>query len=317
MVLDNNIMSVVIVMLISSLIGLTIVKTIDSHMSDISINMPAINLPQQKITVQVTDHNMSLPAPGLGSASKTSSGVVIPSSTVKSGNIIYNSLDSLQKGGGPAPICSQKLAVSPAESRSIYKPSKYRSLSKAIKSPSITVPDPSTDHSSRPAPYPRKESAMNEPQPAPLPSPTYYKHPNDMTASQLVKFQEKAKFTNMNVKDYENWLQTFVQTPEKLVGFHRANLKVLVRGGTLEQTDMPVRTVCPDTAKDQYSKIMDYNLQDNVPQPEFLGYKPSNFENQIGFPADKNRNMRHLDYINPDEPLKTWILTRETTKMSH
>ena len=66
----NNIVSIIIVFLISSLIGLSVVSIVDNRLSNISINMPAVNLPTQKITVQVTDEQDSGSS---GSASSSAS----------------------------------------------------------------------------------------------------------------------------------------------------------------------------------------------------------------------------------------------------
>jgi hypothetical protein len=133
-----------------------------------------------------------------------------------------------------------------------------------------------------------------------------------MSAEQLVKFQQRAKLENMTIRDYQNWLLTFSNDPGRLVGFHRGNLKVLLRGGQLESTDMPQRTRVPDNSLDQYTQIIHDQVLDNIPQPEFLGYQPHNYEEQVGHPSHQsNRDLRHLDYVNPDEPLKTWILTRD------
>jgi hypothetical protein len=291
MALSKDIISIIVVMLISSLIGLIIVKTIDAHLSAISINMPAINLPEQKITVKIDD------------SSHIPSGTSSVNGAAKVGNIIYNSLDSLK----PKQTGGQGISTTPRE----FNPLRYRSESKSISRPTIVVPLPSADHNSRPALYPSNEQSTVEPPLAIDRIATYYRDPKDMTPAQLIKFQEKAKFTNMTVNDYENWLLTFRNMPEKLVGFHRSNLKVLLRGGHLTPDDMPSRTVIPNSARDQYTNIMNNHVDDNIPQPEFLGYQPSNYENQIGSPSKNNRNLRHLDYINPDEPLKTWILTRQ------
>lgn len=268
-------------------------------MSDISINMPVIKLPQQRITVQIKDN--------LGTELGTSE---------KEGIITYNSLDTLrnQKGGtGKELMCKKDLP--PA--RQIYGRERYQSASKSVTNREITVPDPSTNHQSAPAQYPRNKTVLKEPSTTSFDAPTYYRDPKDMTASQLVKFREKAKFEHMTVEDYQNWLLTYVDTPQRLVGFHRANLKVLIRGGNLHPTDMPISTKLPDNAMDQYSKIIYDSSVDNVPQPEFLGYQPSNYEDQSSQPSLQNRNMRHLDYVNPDEPMKTWTLTRDSKRLGN
>lgn len=292
MKLDDKTMSVITVMLIAALIGFVIVKTVDAHLGDISINMPSIKFPEQKITVKIDGDTLPVPA------------------STHTGTVIYNSLDTLKKDAQETMQIGGGTCGSTMPNRTDYDASKYRSESKSISKPTIIPPPATADHEARPAPVKRELSSLTEPQPEKgHMGHTYYKDPKEMTPAQLVKFQERAKFTNMTVKDYANWLLTFRDIPEKLTGFHRANLKVLIRGGQLEKVDMPIRMAVPDGARDQYTKIMHDQVQDNIPQPEFLGYQPSNYESQIGSPMKKNRNLRHLDYINPDEPLKTWILT--------
>lgn len=313
--------SIAIVFLISALIGLTVVKVVEARMSDISINMPTIKLPKQNITVRVTDEDLGT---GIGTSVRD-----------KQGTVIYNSLDSLdyrpsasapapapptmpvpttdQEGGSGNTICKQSLP--PA--RTVYNNNKYRSESKEMPKSTVKVPPPSSRSAqqSYPATYPRVKPVLTDPKPDATQTQTYYQDPKTMTPVQLIKFQQRAKFENMTVLDYQNWLLTFVDNPERLVGFHRANLKVLVRGGQLYPTDMPSRTRLPDNGRDQYNQIIagtgpdQIQIQDNIPQPEYLGFHPSNYEDQVGHPS-KVRNLRHLDYVNPDEPLKTWILTR-------
>jgi hypothetical protein len=209
-----------------------------------------------------------------------------------------------QFGGGDQ-ICAEDVP----QDRYHYNPDNYRSTSGAITKPTITVPEPSSLSGQRsyPAPYPRATPATVEPSEA-VEGTTFYADPKDMTPDQLIMFQNRAKFENMTLADYQNWLSTFALTPQKLTGFHRSNLKVLLRGGKLSPSDMPTRSKVPDTASDQYTKIMHDSLPE-IPHPEFLGYQPYNYEDVE--PNIQNRDLRHLDFINPDEPLKTWILTRE------
>lgn len=306
MEIPSDLMSITIVFLIAVLIGLTIVKIVDARMSDISINMPTINLPQQRITVKMESGEAGAMT-GAADSAKVTYDPPVDMPKPK----------PLQQGGGSSDeLCRKDLL--PA--RTNYNPSKYHSLEGPIntKSKSIEVPPPVSkpSQSGYPAPYPRNKQTLTEPKPQPDGT-TYYMDPKDMTAEQLVKFQQRAKFTNMTVRDYENWLWTFNENPGTLNGFHRSNLKVLVRGGHLSPTDMPSRHKIPDSSADQYTKIMQGADWEQVPHPEFVGYEPWNFDHFISQPSVKrNRNLRHLDYVNPDEPMKTWILTRESKKMN-
>ena len=146
----------------------------------------------------------------------------------------------------------------------------------------------------------------------------FYINPTDMTPSQRLKFKHRAKLGKMTPVDYTNWLQLFIDDGElhRLTGFHRANARVVQRGGTLAKRDLPNRPSLPKRADHQYIEMIRGQLSDptdNVPQPEFLGYQPSNFDEVVPHSRVRNRNMRHLDYMNPDEPLKTWVPTRGST----
>lgn len=325
--IPSELISIATVFLLAALIGLTIVKVVEARMTDISINMPTIKLPQQRITVQIQEEDT-----GTGLGTKI---------TQKEGKITYNSLEtvrnpqaqvvpvsneSVQIGGthvSPTPTSTSTSTLNGQVCKETLPPARahfiadnYHSESKVVTKPDSKLPDPSSSAGQRsyPAPYPRNKPVLVAPEQAEN-GQSYYMDPKSMTMEQLVKFQQRAKFENMTIRDYQNWLLTFKNNPGRLMGFHRANLKVLLRGGQLEPTDMPQRTRIPDSSLDQYTKLLHGQVEDNIPQPEFLGYQPHNYEEQIGHPASHNRNIRHLDYVNPDEPLKTWILTRGTNKL--
>jgi len=332
--MSSDYISIATVFLISALIGLTIVKVVEARMTDISINMPTIKLPQQKITVQIQEEDLGTGL-GLGLGSKI---------TKKEGIVVYNSLDTMrtpdsetQTGGSAKPIseelgsvctetlngslCKESGLVAECGKRmenraSWFNPKHYNEQSKPVQKPVIVVPDPSSTYGqqSYPAPYPRTTPSLKEPKPM-ANGETYYLDPKKMTKDQLIKFQQRAKFEHMTVQDYQNWLMTFRDNPGRLNGFHRVNLKVLLRGGQLDHNDMPQRTGIPDDAMDQYTKIM-YGQISDTPNPEYLGYQPYNYEDQLGYPAAvANRDLRHLDYVNPDEPMKTWIITRDGSRL--
>ena len=404
--MTSDIVSVIIVVLLSSLIGLTIIKVIEVRMSDIAINMPTIKLPtiklpNQNITVKVEEPDIGVNGTTTGSPISTERKATIihnshkPSETEQSGgdssdfekSLTISQCNALIKkkqqddniedisptlnteiikstimpndpylvgytpriasdfeAGTKTPdggwssrkldpntnemkelafqqkkligdnnvsqLCLTKL---PPE-RSYFEKDKFQSRSMAIKKPIVRLPEPSKDHKSRPAIYIDRKSCITEPEKDPNLTATYYKDPKNMTIPQLIKFQEKAKIENMTIKDYQNWLLTFKEFPQRLIWFHRQNLKILLRGGELDISDMPSRSKIPSNAKDHYSQIMRNNVE-NIPNPEFLGYQPSNCEDQMGSCPSSNRNIRHLDYINPDEPLKTWELTNERFKV--
>uniref|UniRef100_A0A6C0JA49 Uncharacterized protein n=1 Tax=viral metagenome TaxID=1070528 RepID=A0A6C0JA49_9ZZZZ len=178
------------------------------------------------------------------------------------------------------------------------------------------TPEPTRDHQSHPAPYPRQQRELDMPSLLDNNNKkegNYYKSPSDMSKLEQLKFKEKAKFHNMTTIDYANWLMLFKENPENLSGFHRANLRIVLRGGKLVSTDLPQDQKLPNNASHEYTNTILKGETTNIPQPEYLGYLPYNYDEEA--PGDKvhNRNLRHLDYINPDEPYKTWILTRKGT----
>jgi len=328
--MSSDYISIATVFLISVLIGLTIVKVVEVRMRDISINMPTIKLPEQKIVVQINDEDLGT---GLGATIGKKEGTVVYNSldTVRTdmdeeqpqlggsatlpelGSVCTKTLNgSLCKESGLVPECGKRM-----ENRASWlHPKDYYEQSKQVQKPTETVPDPSSTYGqqSYPAPYPRNTPALKEPKPTLSNSKTYYLDPKKMTMDQLVKFQQRAKFEHMTVQDYQNWLMTFRDNPGRLNGFHRVNLKVLLRGGQLNHNDMPQRTAVPDDGMDQYTKIMNGQVLD-VPNPEYLGYQPYNYEDQVAYPVTSaNRDLRHLDYVNPNEPMKTWIITRDRSQ---
>jgi hypothetical protein len=198
-----------------------------------------------------------------------------------------------------------------------YVAKRYESPVTGMKYTGIT-PEPSADHASRPAPWRAAGSSLTA-----FPDPfskkenflTFYIDPKDMTPAQVQKFKFQAKFEKMTVQDYTNWLLLFQNTPEQLTAFHRANLRIVVRGGKLTQADMPVVKALPASAEQEYLKKMTQGSLDNLPQPEYLGFQPYNMDQQAAPFISVNRNLRHMDFVNPDEPLKTWELTQESKKI--
>ncbi|AYV79226.1 MAG: hypothetical protein Faunusvirus6_4 [Faunusvirus sp.] len=53
---SETVLTSLFIILISSLIGFTIVHIIDKHLSDVSINMPVINIPPSEITLSFDKH---------------------------------------------------------------------------------------------------------------------------------------------------------------------------------------------------------------------------------------------------------------------
>ena len=280
---------IIIIALIAAMIGLIIVKIVDVRLQGISINMPSVNLPA--VIIKMSDGE---PAVAMFENKQTA------------GASDFNTDQSSLTLSDPKKM----------QSRFKFDPKKYASLITPLKNTGVTPKD-SIDHNSHPAPYP----SVSKPIELNLRSRkngtvTYYLNPKQMTPAQTEQFKLKAKFENMTIKDYENWLNLFKGTPQQLSGFHRANLKILNRNGKLIKADLPSRTALPSKSGHEYTKIISQGTLENIPQPEYLGYMPYNIDQEINLKGLKrdNRDLRHLDFINPDEPMKTWILTREQSK---
>jgi len=304
---------VLVTTVLAIILGLLIVKIVDHRLTGISINMPAVNLPE--ITVNLKTNNMG-EITGVSRMGQAVPKVKVVQPTAP--KAMFNTLSTLQQGGGNDMVCKKDLP-----SARHYDKKQYHSDAKALTNEQrekVTgpAPNPNKDHQGRPAPYPKEEMELNRDHPLSNNSGkdgNYYMKPEQMTPAQLAKFKEKGKFNNMTVNDYNGWLQLFHDHPEQLAAFHRSNLRVIVRGGKLTPGDMPTSQRLPNRSEHEYIQKITQGSMENIPQPEYLGYQPHNFEDAYPGAKVHNRNLRHLDYINRDEPYKTWILTREGKKL--
>lgn len=106
-----------------------------------------------------------------------------------------------------------------------------------------------------------------------------------------------------NLPDYQTWL--LAQDPKWLKPFDRSNWRILNRGGRLKPEDVPRRYMPPPQNSEQaFQKLLGPEVQ-MLPQPEYLGYLPANFN----IADEKQVSMNELNYINPTERLKAWELT--------
>ena len=108
---------------------------------------------------------------------------------------------------------------------------------------------------------------------------------------------------NFNLPDYQTWLLT--QDPKRLKPFDRSNWRILNRGGRLKPEDTPRRYAPPPRNSEQAFKTLLGPEVQMLPQPEYLGYLPANFN----IADEKQVSMNELNYINPTERLKAWELT--------
>jgi len=103
--------------------------------------------------------------------------------------------------------------------------------------------------------------------------------------------------------DYQTWLLS--QDPKWLKPFDRSNWRILNRGGRLKPEDTPRRYAPPPRNSEQaFIKLLGPEVQ-MLPQPEYLGYLPANFN----IADEKQVSLNELNYINPTERLKAWELT--------
>jgi hypothetical protein len=150
---------------------------------------------------------------------------------------------------------------------------------------------------------------------------TYYKDPKNMTPKQIQKFKEKAKIYKMTLQDYINWLTLFIDDPDALPPKHLSNLLKLRAGQPLTNDDVPRDQVpYPLTAQQYFEKIssIDYQL---LPQNlDTAGVQiPANYMEYSQF--DSPRNLKHLDDYNHIEKLNKYnhkeSIDQVTPKISH
>lgn len=305
---------VLVTTILAIILGLMIVKIVDQRLSGISINMPTVNLPEITVNLK-SDHMGSFTGTSYMGRATPKVKVVQPNSSIP----MFNELRTLsQHGGGNTTeinvVCKKDLPPARNYDERKYYSNNYALTKEQREKVTGPAPNPNKDHQGRPAPYPRITPELERDHPLATNNGKdghYYLKPEQMTPAQLVKFMEKAKFHNMTVQDYQNWLRLFMDHPEQLAAFHRSNLRVIVRGGQLTPEDMPKSQRLPNRSEHEYIQKITQGPMENVPQPEYLGYQPYNFEDAYPGAKVRNRNLRHLDYVNRDEPYKTWILTRE------
>ncbi len=301
-------MTMAVIVLLAASIGLIIVKIVDMRLSEISINMPAIN-------IQLNPLNTLKPLNTLNPLNP-----VKPDQTA--GAVVSNDPNKKDTGTIDKTVKLSNIQSLPQEckDRTRFIAKRYESPKDARVNTGVTPP-PSHDHESRPAPWirakPALESFPDPVQPAQYGAGrTFYMDPKNMTPEQVQKFKLKAKFEKMTVDDYTNWLNLFSDAPQQLTPFHRANLRIIARGGKLTRSDMPAYAPIPSQSNQEYlDKISRGDMNKNIPQPEYAGYLPYNIDQAIETNIDSTRDLRHMDFINPDEPLKVWELTYKPFKL--
>jgi hypothetical protein len=212
-----------------------------------------------------------------------------------------------QQSGGSPMICRKDIPPS----RSHYDEKMYLSSSGPVKKDSDNHLKNSVDPSLVPKTKPEKvgiEANANIEE-----DDRFYLSPDKMSTAQKAKFMWYAKIEKMTLTDYRDWLLMFKDKLQHLNAFHRANLRIIMRGGELEKDDMPKKYPLPPNSDHEYNIKVSQGGFDNITQPEYLGYQPINYDEIIGgdLEGEINRSIKHLDFVNSDEPMKTWILSRE------
>ena len=126
--------------------------------------------------------------------------------------------------------------------------------------------------------------------------PTNYKDPKDMTTEErkIFKYQFRNNFT---LQDYKNWLMLYKDDAQHLRENHRDNLAKLLRGQPLYFQDMPnIRIKPPMDPADYFSKMYEGG-KISVHFPE---------EGETGAMLGYNYG-KYSEFVSPEKAAKTWI----------
>lgn len=126
--------------------------------------------------------------------------------------------------------------------------------------------------------------------------PTNYKDPKDMTEQEIEGFKYKYR-NNFTLQDYKNWLMLYKDDPQHLRDHHRDNLKILLRGGTLTDRDIPSIRVKPPMDPADYFQKMYEGGKISVHFPE---------ESATGAMLPANYN-KFDEFLPPEKTQSQWI----------
>ncbi len=306
------------------LLGLAIVNTVDRRLSDISINMPKINLPRQNIQIKLAPKSISNHS-NLDSSfeSVQINNQFTPYRAQLDQSFQLKSPQSPIKPLKPTPI--HEGFVNPNDT-DLIQPTQIPSQPTSP-NPNVII-DPDVDLVKIKSKLPKpplnsnikceKDSDCNvvfgNGQNKCLSSgqcycnsgsgtfchygPTYYKDPKDLTDRQVQKFKYKANFDKMTVQDYYNWLMLFEDEPEKLAPRHLYNLKQIQKGIRLELKDVPRERLPPPlSAQDYFDQLYTFDDRIHMYTPQIsdtTGLQiPSNFTEYSEFAPVKN--LKHLN----------------------
>lgn len=273
----NYIIITVIIVMLSYALGLIIVQTVDHRLSNISINMPEIKVPRANVVVKMGNNMKTVTA------------------TSSADQLYYQvrpknkGIRITQTGGAASKLCNK------SEPRH-FDSKAYKSESAKATAPAKTNPTEDAIVHSLPATYPHKSEAVNT-RDIEEGDGTHYKDPAEMTPEQQVKFKNKAKYSKMTLRDYQNWLRLFTDDPHNLSQSDRKNLR---RVDSLTVDDIP-KTPIPD-AQQNYDKLLHttHKLSPDITQPsDVLAANSFDFDQFM-----PSKRLKHMTHFNPDEDLK-------------
>ena len=241
----NNIINLILIFLLTAicgyLLGITITNVVDQRLSDISINLPKINLPRQNIYV-----NLDMDS-------------IVKNKSIKPENInVENQFESYRSDLGPNfQLKSQHDAIQPlkpantanqlAQSLEPYSSDKsyksYEGYENNDNENELQIEQTGAGQK-----FTQTISVNNIPKKINDSKikvtydygPTYYKHPQDLTNKQLQKFKLKAKIDKMTLQDYVNWVILFDENIQDLPQIHHKNLNKIKNGIRLLFNDIPI-----------------------------------------------------------------------------
>lgn len=216
----------VIIILVSYMIGIMIVNTVDKRMSDISINMPKITITDKTYTPNEYNIDTDI-ANGMEKEylSPTAKGMKKEYLSPTNKTIEY-----FEPSESP---CNNKDLGCNTDSDCNVVNGNGKNVCKSDNTCYCV------EGSGRFCHY----------------GPTNFQDPKNMTDEQRKRFKDKFR-SNMTLQDYKNWLMLYKNDQCHLRDHHKRNLKILLKGGQLKETDIPgIRAKAPINASDYFEKM--------------------------------------------------------------
>ena len=271
------------------ILGLSVINTVDRKLSNISINMPKVNLPKQDIYVNVDPANANINVNEYPKNYHIESFVGGDKSR-EYGRVIPYGPENLCEDPRAAtmPLSAKKYPVQERTSIDMVSPMAFKrrydnkdnieQLRSHLVSVFDGIPgDLAIDENNSNWPVAPRDQVcpkdLHKPNPGKCwddragiqacsdteanATRTYYMDPKNMNMRQMKKFMKKAKLDKMTPQDYMNWLQVHVISGNAgcLAPAHKANLEKMKECEPLKQSDIPVdETCCIPTAKEYYEK---------------------------------------------------------------